>query len=413
MLLVVLLAAGSASTTLGPLVVVARIPAEPNATLFVSGTQAVVVEIRDGHNEISAYGLDDGVRHWTTRLTVLAVDVYVRTLHGTVLVGFASPGVTGDHTDAIDLRTGALRWHSKGTPVATLPDNDTVLLTSPLSVDTDRLELVDRATGVPRWSATIGDDCAHAISDDMSRVSELGLVELCGGTDDLRVFDLRTGRVRAARPINLDGLATGSRPHGGAFASFQLWLFGDVIVVQHDDSPTSVLDAYRASDLTELWSGRPIAGGAGLDRCGVDICLSQGAGLIMLDPHSGVALMAGSVPNPSTGNAPSGPVLVDGRATFVLLPANARPDGRGVFATADFVTTVTDGTAVQIPDAAAGDTWVATRSVKSGPAGTRLVVTPIELLHGIRADSCLILDSYLACATRDNRLTFWQLPSGR
>lgn len=403
--LLVMLTVLLGASSLGPaavLPIVARIPAAPGATLLIAGTRAIVVEIAHGANRISAYGLDDGVRHWTTRLTVLATDVEVVTRDDIVYVSFASPRVTGDHTDALDMRTGEMLWHSEGELSATLPDSGAVLLTTPMPTGPSRLELVDRATGVPRWSVSTGRTCVDTTSDDTARATAIGLVELCGADDTLSVRDLDTGRIRATRDIHL-GTPFPVGPAAYRLNAFLLKVFGDIAVVGHSAHPVPVLEAYRADDLAPLWSGWPFAPEESLDRCGVNICVTEGAGTIMLDPRTGIALPLDAAVSVTA----SGPVDVAGRPTYVLLPARAEADATGTFATADFVTTAEDRTAVRIPDSAAGDTWVATRT---GSAGPRLVVTPIKLLHGVRADPCLMLDGYLACARSDNRLTFWQLP---
>ena len=93
-----------------PIAVVARVSVGLDASVVVLGDEAIVVEIRDERNEISAYRLAGGKLIWTSPLEVLASDVNIVTADGAVIVSMTDMAASGMHTQAFDAGTGAHLW---------------------------------------------------------------------------------------------------------------------------------------------------------------------------------------------------------------------------------------------------------------------------------------------------------------
>ena len=92
---VLFLAAASAQAPAPPIAVVARVSVGLDASVVVLGDEAIVVEIRNERNEISAYRLAGGKLIWTAPLEVLASDVNIVTADGAVIVSMTDMAADG------------------------------------------------------------------------------------------------------------------------------------------------------------------------------------------------------------------------------------------------------------------------------------------------------------------------------
>jgi len=385
--LVVLMLVGAAASGVPsrpPLSVVADLRADRDVHLLIQDDRAIVVDLRNGTNEVSAFALPGGRHLWTSALAGFALNSLMVDVGTTLIVDVPRINAPGSIAEAFDMRTGAVLWQRSALDVQPIAGG--LLLYGTAAGDAvgsgSTVARVDEATGATRWTIAVPDDCAMATADDPTRLLELGLVELCSGTQELTVYDLATGLIRARRVVVLGpNLATDTKlavpPH--------ILTVGSVILVAVNSRyPSMSVSAFRTSDLAPLWSGLPVNADDRVETCGPDLCLGGNEPAVTLDPQTGQVLADHM--NTVTSSADPAPIAGD---HLVVLPAQQD------------VAPVAEGQDVQLSAAGEGRALIGLRS----SSGLAL----LQALPGTPADACVTIATYVACGPTSRGITLWSL----
>ena len=411
---VLLLIAASQAAPRSALRVMARVPVGLDATIMINGANLYVYDTSAGHNAISAYDLPTGTREWTSAMPEIAALSTLRYVDGLVVVSMIDTDTVGEHTVALEPRTGATAWTSDlglATPVTggvmveamSRPPG----FNYPGTPSTGTVSVLDSATGRARWSHPIPASCVAAVGSSDATPRPTSLVELCSNSSTLTTIRLADGHVAAARRIDLGDPARNFQlAQSDRLDVPRLVVAAGVVLVAHADRPAPSIDAYAIDDLHPLWTGLLTDNGQDAEPCGSAICLyERGASTgVEVDPSSG--RIAGAAP--SRAGAPA-----DG--SFVLLGLAKAAAGSSVTkitsaAPGIGVPIATTGPAVE-PDAR---NWLAiwhADSERTEGMGGSGFGSPIELLHGVTAPACAQTAALLMCAMPDAHLTVWRVPN--
>lgn len=401
--------AGSAvfGTPLAPKVTAIR--AAPGGVFMVIGDEVMVADVRDGHSAMTAYSLPTGRQLWSTELTVVANDLDLERVGDVVIAAFRGFEGAGDHTDAIDLRSGAMVWHSAGEPWQTYPQTGTVLMTASVGGSNQQFSMVDAATGRPRWLDREPAGCNSNLAAH--------LVQLCADSGSrLTVLDLATGEARASRAIDL-GVTYSFAGTPQAVDEIKLAEQDGVIVVGHLGDPGPWMDGYSADDLTHLWR-IPFFDSAYIQACGQIFCMSDGRISTGLDPHTGKTLpFPGFDTSQETGGyAGAGPAGIDDQIALVPAgsPAGIFEAGWGdesieaKYANASSVPKYAESVGIHVPDSTDINAWLASVHGTHGPPA-KLDITPLQRLPGVGVQSCVLVARYLVCGVDRTQLTIYDV----
>lgn len=375
---------------------VATVTAIAGGTFMKIGSEIVIADVRDGHNAMTAYSLPDGRRLWSTKLTVLANNLSLERQGDLVIAGFHNAYVSGDLTNAVDLRTGAMAWHSSGDLIKMLPAAGGALMMDLIPVgdgSARRLMMTDIATGEVRWSRDWPVDCATNLAAH--------LVVVCPGAGTLDLLDPISGRLIGHRAVDLGF----SHSHPGMSYPtgwIKLAEQDGVVVVTHVSESGFHMDGYSTSGLAHLWHG-PFSGTAWLQPCGQALCMWDEDSQARLDPHTGKALPILGLDMPAGTDANAGPGAVGPRDRIALIPEGMREYG-GATSVPEF----RDGMATGVPEPTRVDSWIASVAV-ARRAHPKPVVTPLLRLPGVGVGSCVLIRPYLACAADRAHLTFYDV----
>ncbi len=401
---VLFLAAASAQAPVSPIAVSARVPVGLDASVVVLGDEAIVVEIRDQQNEISAYQLTGGKLIWTSRLDVLASDVNIVTADGAVIVSMSDMAASGLHTQAFDARTGAHLWDARD-GLLDLDDHDDLMLrTGDSDAGPMTVKRVDPRTGVVRWQTVVKQFCQYAFGNDPSLRLAAAFVEMCftdlgdssfsTDTPTLRVLDATTGVVKATRVLDLTRSGFFTMPDPNQLDTPELNVWNGAVLVAHANVPQPTVDAFDVATLRPLWHGLAITAQDSLQPCGALLCVYRTNGIEVLDP--------------ATGRRLPGPAPFDGARTtgsaYVLVPDEPNIVAAGQL----LVAQVPEGISVTVPTWSTGLVWLA--SVTYGPAAGRSTPEPIQPMRGVGPGACFEAGTYLGCSTSRDELSFWRLP---
>jgi hypothetical protein len=384
--------AASAPLPVAPLARVATIGVADQASVAMHGDDLYVLDNAGGANRLRAFALAGGRLLWTAPAAETASDASLSVIAGgsdagsAVLVSLDAEQSAGVHTEVFDPATGRLRWHSDDGVFAITTGGDVVTRSGaqfPIPGTGDgpsapagwTFQRRDLRTGVIRWSRGVGIDCTPQLVRDPDHGMPDGIVTTCGDAPQVRMIDIGTGAVAAART-----LAPGEVP--------QSFVFGGAVVVMSTDRSGIRLDGFRGAGLAPLWSTPDgVQTWQHAVGCGAVLCLISDFGVVQIDPRTGVATQG--PPIGDDGSLPS----------IVMLP-----DRAPVGATYNRPQTIPDGQAAYVPVPVAGDAWI--ERVRTHPDETE----PLQKLPGVGVASCLRMDAYLACATSIGRIAFWRLP---
>jgi outer membrane protein assembly factor BamB len=414
--------------------VLATVPVNTGAQYAIEGDSLYVAEVTVTGNQVSAYRLRDGRLRWATPVTLLGSLVSFQRRDGVLLASMYAPGVTGDHTVALDEPTGRVLWTSADIRAALLPADGRVLLTHQYVADPtgdgpldERLgtevAAVDLRDGRVAWRYRMGPGCRFGVDAAPAAGSRMAILCTVDGADpaapdpaartqagELRWVDLATGRVDPAVRLTLpvvrasDPLAL-PRVDAPAIGP-ALSVVGGRILVGTAREGGADLTVYDGASLRPLWTRRMSDIDYGATPCAGALCLSDEYGLTVVDPGTG------RVRWQTTDRAyaqPPGPLsdrlLVEplGGARAALVEAGT---GRPVLDLSGWRAVTAGPGAVPVfarwrpnPD---GRAWFAT--VDGDPLAVRLIGFAPDVLQ----DQCRTDGRYLVCLTLTRTLRVWR-----
>jgi outer membrane protein assembly factor BamB len=392
-LLAVLLVTAGASVPARPGLPAVRTASLVNTAAYrILGDLLLIAESRPDGNWVTAYPLAPGPARWATRVGVLSDAVDMDGIGDVVVVSMAEPDVSGEHTVALDRRTGTVRWHTPLILAAIDRTRGHVVLTEYLATGLGggpppaRVAVVDAATGSSVWGYVRDGDCQADVPYTVDR-ADTGVAVLCqDGT--LTVVDLGDGRVRAQAGVDPGGRV--------------VMLAGLVVVDSQSLTNTTTVTAYDGNSLRQVWSATVGQGNYGISDCGPRVCLGNSTSEIALDRRTGqIAWQVRPVGFATT--------LSD---RYVLVAPTALGDvelvdvatGRVVMQLGSW--TVEPGTVSPLmfyqADGATGHTWLARLELDS---------TAIEVLGfvpGARAETCVSSGGYVVCRTVNSTVGVWR-----
>jgi hypothetical protein len=400
---VLLLVAAAVPAAVHPLRLLARVPLGLDPDVMVVGDDLYVYDVSGDYqasgysNTVRDYRLDDGGLRWSASLPELPPETTMTYVDGRVIVSMTATDAQGEHTAALDARTGRRLWASDLGSAVRVAGGMLVESTPPPPgfnfVGTSRttsFRLLDAQTGRVRWSVDLDGDCLARTGGPAGGPADV-LVALCASAARLTEIDLADGTAVTTRTVDLgDPGRNFLLPAADRLAEPQLAVVGDTVLVAHAHAPVPAVDAYAMTGLVPRWTGVPVLAGQHLDRCGADLCVldADGAGPLV-DPRTGAPV----------GQARPRPGPADG--ALVLAPPGAGD------AAARAVPAVPAGTSMALPRAdpahAGGGAVVLARWHAGGPPD------PVTILSGVRTPSCLQPGGYLACATTAGALALWRL----
>ncbi len=391
LLLVLLFSAGATVPGRPGLAPVRSASVVNTGTYRILGDALYVAEARPDGNWVTAYPLAPGPPRWAARVGVLADAVNLEAVADVIMVSMLEPDVSGDHTIALDRRTGAVRWHSPLLLASIDRLRDRVVLTEYLATGVGggpppaRIAVLDVSTGALAWSYVRQSACEADVPYMVTRPGT-GVAVLCrDGT--LAVLDLDTGRVRARVEVSDAGRVVG--------------LADRLVVTSSGLGGQTMISSYAADSLRRQWTTAVDGGNFGVLDCGVRICLDSSAGEVALDRDTGQLVWQARPVGFATAlndryvlvaPAQLGDVeLVDvatGRPILQLgsWTVEAPADGPLMFYRADGTT---------------GYTWLA--QLDSGAQAIEV----LGFVERARAETCQSSGGYLACRTVNGTVSVW------
>ena len=415
--------------------VLATVPALSASQYAILDGALYVAEAAPGGNRITAYRLRDGRALWSTPVTVLASLVAFQSTGGVLLASMVAPGVSGDHTVALDERTGAVLWHVPDILEAVVPAAGRALMilaygagpgVGPGVLPSDKLGTFAAAVGLrdgrEAWRYWLAPGCQYAVDADSGAAARMAV--LCRGptvdsgpdagrvtADDLRTVDLSTGGgerratltvavVQATGPAQL--LPAGSSALFGPVVSV---VPGRVLVGVAQNGGAE-LTAYEPATLRPLWTRRMTDNDYGATPCADALCLSDGSGLTVVDPGTGAVRWRTAERAYTEPPGPlAGRLLVEplGGARAMLVEAGT---GRPVLDLSGWqaVSAATGATPVFARWQRPPDGRVLFATVTGDPLAVRLIGFDRDVLQ----DACRADGPYLVCQTLGGDLRLWR-----
>jgi hypothetical protein len=392
------------------------VPASSEDAIMLDAGHLYVADTNGRHATLSSYavpggtssaevpaGVSDGtgpldLGEWSVGIDMSPADLSMELRYGLLLLQqFQGSGV-GTRLEVFDPRTGRQLWRSGGTMFGRPGPPGTLLLNGPVD---NEVQAVDLRTGRPRWQMFLSGDCQYAVSPvgETVEVPAQRLIEVCEKDSQVHVIDLATGTETGSAPVNLGDPE--APPPSEWSQRFSLTVLGGVIVVAHGDTPTPVIDAYAEDGLRPIWGGKKFVLVRGIYDCLGKLCVDGEGVQSVLDPHTGHAL-------PPIVDPPLPPAKPN---AFVLVVDPTSP-----------VATLSGSTAIELPARSIGESmpapvyrgawevWASVKSPNDKSIGG-VHVSHLQLLHGVRPDSCVTVPALLLCATATNELTLWRLPA--
>jgi outer membrane protein assembly factor BamB len=412
------------------------------AQYAVEGDSLYVAEAAPTGNRVTAYRMRDGRARWSTPVTVLASLASFRAAAGVVLISMYAPGVSGDHTVALDEQTGRVRWRSAEVSDVVLPSQGRVLLTTP---DTSgrvavgapdrqpatRVDAVDLRDGRPAWTYRMPPGCQHLSGTDVAGAGGAGpggggatMTVLCldpvdpvetnadsTAMGELRSVDLTTGRDLRSAPLTYplarepDPLAE-LHPDTAPPLEPVLGRVAGVVLIGAPSPSGATLTVYDPATLRLLWTRQMSDYDYGATACADALCLTDGSGLAVVDPGTGrVRWQTAQRSYAQPPGRLAGQLLVQpvaGQHAVLVDVGTGRPvlDLSGWRAVADGADSPT--IFARWPPVPRGRVWFAT--VDGDPLAVRLIGAATDVLQdGCRADG-----GYLVCQTLEKTLRVWR-----
>ncbi len=363
-----------------PLRLLARLPAGVDSGVMVGGPDIYVY----GHGGIHAYRLADGKPRWSASTVEVATETTMTYLDGRVIVSMADTDGAGEHTVAFDGGSGRRLWTSDlGSAV---PVVGGVLVESqpppagynfPGTVPAGSFALLDAGTGHVRWHLGVPVNCLTSLAG--GSVPSV-LVELCANSSRLTTVDVTSGKVTAARDVDLgDPALNFLLPEADRMPVPRLVVAGATVLVAHAHAPSPTIDAYALTGLRPRWTGVPVTDGETIAPCRPALCVGGAA----VDPSTGAPTTRPAAPPRSTGS-------------LLLTPV-------GSTAAVD-VAAVATGASVSLETPPPGRAAMTLSRWRAGAAST------VEIIDGVAAHSCAQVGGVLACLSGPDRLSVWRLP---
>ena len=392
LVLVAVVVLGGAAPSMPAVARVGDVPVNPGAVAMAVGNRLLVAEVRDGTNELNGYSLTTAKRLWSSRLSVLTHGSFLERVGGVLVVSYVGGSISGDMTNAVDIRTGRLLWRSTAS-FRGVNHGHLILL----SADTSMVTSVDPVTGSTVWSFAIDQRCDYDVS--------VAYVEVCANSGQMRVIDLETGAMRGSRRVDVKAsveVGDGVPEAPGIVSIVQ----GDgVVIVGRNTTSRPILEGFSATTLEKLWS-RTVSALSSLTPCGAVFCMFDDQVAAGLDPRTGA-----DMPFPGydaidnvdlqTFKLDAGPVGLDTR--YTLIPLRLKPDRHGNYPGATALQMVADSQAVVIPFPTNLDTFLASIDPVTR---TERVLFRVE---GAGVRSCSAMARYLLCELTGNTLRIWKL----
>jgi hypothetical protein len=374
------------------------------ATFRLVGDALYVVEPQGGDRRLVAYPLAGGAARWSTSLDMLAGPPQIYAIGDTLLVMSFDPGpVFRTHTEALDRRTGAVRWQSPLSVGAVDPVRDRVLVAD--QVRSDRIDedpggdVVSMAatTGERVWTYHRGPGCQPAGPPEVIDARSVLAVLCKDGT--LSAIDLDSGRVRAS----VSGAV--QRPPNGLGFGINVFALRDRILVTYPVLGRSVFASFGVDHLAPQWTASLGQANYGVSDCGPALCLYSAAGGVQgLDRATGRTRW-------QLGRA-SQAFPLDER--YVLAELGANQSDLLDSATGRQVLHLDGWTGVPFQsgrplfyraEPQAHRVWLAV--VSTNPAGLRV----LGAVANPNADTsdCVTSDGYLACRTVKDTIQVWRV----
>jgi outer membrane protein assembly factor BamB len=307
------------------------------------------------------------------------------------MVSMAEPDVSGDHTVALDRRTGAVRWHTPLILAAIDRTRGHVVLTEYLATGVGggpppaRIAVVDAATGTSLWGYVRDGACQADVPYTVDR-ADTGVGVLCqDGT--LTVVDLGDGRVRARTEVRSAGRAV---------------VLAGLVVVDSVSGNGTLLSAYDGTTLALLWSATVEQGNYGIADCGPRICLGNATSELALDRRTGVLAWQFSAVNFATPLSERYILVAPVRLSNVELVDVT--SGRSLMQLDSW--TVEPGSLSPLmlyqSDGATGRTWIG--RLEPGSAAVEV----LGFVPDARAETCVSSGGYVVCRTVNSTVGVWR-----
>ncbi len=389
LVLVLVIGLGGGGRAESPLEPVADVPVAAGGVMLFDGTRMLVAEIRNGVNELTAYTLGTGRRLWTTRLTVLTHGANLSRAGHVALVSYSNDLVSGDLTNAVDIRTGRLLWHREARVLSISAGRP--ILTSRTGVAPSRVFAVDPKSGTAMWSRPVDPTCLIDAG--------VSFVQVCG--QQVTVIELSTGGVAAGTIDNAPAPARPVRP-GFPVPGQLAQADGAIVIAHYATGSRFVVEGFVADPsggtIRRLWS-HPDPSAAWYYGCGALICVQYNGGTVTpLSPDTGMP-----APEPGLGDAGPHPRYLNGRSPdYALVAPGAGQTARGGYARAVPVPALgsENGAPMPLPGRA-----VEYLAALAEDGAMRI----IDRISGIGPGSCLTWDRYLTCATAVDRVRVWRI----
>jgi outer membrane protein assembly factor BamB len=400
--LAVLVPAAAAAPAVPLIRAVRTVWVDGGATYQVLGDTLYVTQRGSDRPRLTAYPLPGGPPRWTAPITTVAGPTQLAEIGDVVLISAQLPGPpVPDHVEAVDRRTGAVRWTSPLWLAGLDRVRNRVVLGDPVRIDlvevapADDVVAVDAGTGARLWTYHRPAGCLDDLADATDPRTPLAV--LCAN-GDLTAVDLGTGRPRELTRVGPTGIILGS-PAPSVVAALP-----DHILVSFPVEVGGWTVASYDPDLRPQWTLHLRYNRPGVAPCGSRLCLLSAPDLLALDPGSGA--VAWQLTVSGTASLVGGYVLVEQPSghTSRLVDTDS---GRTVLTLAGWTarSSATGPPVFYRSDALSRRLWVAV--LEPGQAALRMLGSVPEP-DGDTA-GCATAGRYLVCRTVKDAVQVWRI----
>ena len=373
------------------------------ATYQLLGDTLYVTERGSARPRLTAYPLPGGPPRWSVPITTAAGPVQLAELGDVILISTPLPGppVT-PHVEAVDRRTGAVRWTSPLSLAGLDRTRNRVVLGQPVRIDLVEVSppgdivAVDAGTGTRVWTYHRPFGCLADLPDAVTD-RRTPLAVLCAD-GELTAVDLDTGRPRGGTRVGPTGIILGS-PAPSVVAALT-----DRILVSFPVEAGGWTVASYDPGLRPQWTLHLRFNRPGVAPCGSRLCLWSAPDLLALNPGSGA--VAWQLTVSGTASSLGGYVLVEqpsGRTSWLVDTGT----GRTLLTLAGWTArgSSTGPPVFYRSDALARRLWVAV--LDPGRSALR-VLGSVPEPDGDTA-GCTTAGRYLVCRTVKDAVQVWRI----